>query len=274
MKKLTLTTLALTALALASTGAFAATVSTSTGDLVLGFDISDYGNPGDGAAYSNYDLEVDLGSSENFSATTKTEKLSLTGSDLEAAFGGSWSSYSDLTWGAEGVLSNGGSGAFVSTDNDANYNTLSALPATKNLIAAEQTGALNGATALGDNGAAAVIGTSSNAANKINGAYSTQIQGGLNKTLFDYSGAIFSLGETQFAGANGPDGSLELYSYTPAGGGTETPLGIFTLTGSGSTAELTYTGINEIPEPSTYALMAVSALGFLVWMGKRRSFVA
>jgi hypothetical protein len=146
---------------------------------------------------------------------------------------------------------------------------LSSLAGTHNLISALTTG-LNGQTQESDSAKAAELGTSSMAANKVTDSYSQQIQGGSGKSAFDFSGAVFNQGETQ-VGNGLPTDSLELYSFTQANGGTETPIGIFSLTGSGSSATFSFTGINEVPEPSSYALMMVSGLGLVIWRAKRRA---
>jgi hypothetical protein len=264
MKKLTLTALALAVIALASTGASAATtVSSTQGDLVLGFEINDGQGPD-----ANYDLEVDLGASSGFTANTATEYFTtVTGTDLSNTFGSTWATTADLVWGVAGTTT--GTNAFDSTDNTGSPHSLSSLSGTHNLISPLTTG-LNGQTQESDSAKAAELGTSSTAANKVTDSYSQQIQGGSGKSAFDFSGAVFNQGETQ-VGNGLPTDTLELYSFTQANGGTETPVGIFSLTGSGSAAAFSFTGINEVPEPSSYALMLVSGLGLVIWRAKRRA---
>jgi hypothetical protein len=81
-----------------STANAQSTVSTTAGDLILGF----YATSGSGAAF---DVEVNLGSVNNFLSATPGETFSLTGAnalaeaDLVATYGANWATDPDLFWG-------------------------------------------------------------------------------------------------------------------------------------------------------------------------------
>jgi len=99
MKKLLTTTLlGLSSIALIATSAQAQTVSTSIGDLVLGFRVTD--GLGLGATQN---LEVDLGNMSTYTSLAAGSTLTLGGlsvADLSSIYGANWATRSDLVFGA------------------------------------------------------------------------------------------------------------------------------------------------------------------------------
>jgi len=265
MKKLILTAaLAIAATGFVSTTASAQTVSTGATDLILGFQITDTSTPG-----QNTNLEVDLGAFSSFTTTTSTINLTgLVGADLVATYGASWATRTDLVWSVAGITTTGASKTFDVTSNVANPTERSTNAAPFGFIGALAS-TLNGQNQTANSTSAATIGDNTTPANTIAGSYSTQVVG---SGTGDFGVQSFGVGQSQ---SSGPLGSLELYGFAQHAGTTTpaTDIGTFTLSGSGSSATLTFTGINAtaIPEPSSYALGFCGLL--LLWVLKRRNSI-
>lgn len=266
MKKLTtLTALALAAFGLAATSASAQTVSTNDTDLILGFRVTDTAGTG-----GNSNLEVDLGSTSLFTSTasfTLNGANGLSVNDLISTFGSTWSSRTDLTFGAAGVTSSGNTDhSFLVTEEvGMNYKSQSDLSGVSGVIDSLATG-LFGQTQTGNSTVSAVIGTSANPASGISNSYTGAVQ---TQSTSDYT--YFPTGTTE---SGAPVGTLDIYSYVQSPGGRGVPTEYGTLLGTLSldaSGDLTYTGVDAItaPEPSTYAMMA-GAMGLLFLAMRRR----
>jgi hypothetical protein len=253
MNKLTVAALALAAISLASTAASAQTVSVGANDLILGFQVPS----GTGAAYN---LEVDLGSYTNFTASTPTLTLSqLSVADLVSTFGSSWAT--TVTWSVAG--DNTASGFDMTSTQLVKTNSQGGLAG-----AFGQIGSLNSTLAqqapTANSASSAIIGGSP-AASAVPGSY----------TATEMGNGYGFVPTAEQTGA----GSDELYSFTPqsqTGSGINKTfpyaldLGTFSLSSAGV---LTFTGsAAAVPEPSAYALGICAALLFLVL--RRRSTVA
>jgi hypothetical protein len=287
MKKLTLTAaIALAATALYTPHASAQDVNAGATDLVLGFRVND------GLGMNNAtDLEIDLGSEANFTAsTTLTIPDAVIASDLVATYGANWATRTDLTWGVAGlVASPTGSGpnktfAFDVTSSQgvktAEINSASDFTTALGNITNLANG-LDNAMALGTDSKAAQIGNSTTTALNTSGSY-TNLVSDQGKFDGDYGYSQFSGPTNATSGQNGatevnsissnsPIGADELYEYTASktsNGVPGTDLGTFSLDAAG---DFTFTGVNAVaaPEPSTYALMA-GAMGFLFLAVRRR----
>jgi hypothetical protein len=279
MKKLTLLTALALATAAVTTHASAQDVTSTAGDLILGFNVQ-----AGGTNAGVYDLEVNLGPLSEFT-TTASLTLSTTGTgtaltplsdlDLTGTYGSSWNaSNSGLTW---GILGAGPSAteAFYAGTNGAQANT-----------SGEQTPSGDGdsiANQLGSTGTtshsafAGVVGTSTSPASSIADSFGSLANYGAGNLEY---GFFTTLGVTEVNGGDGNAvGSLTLYSYAAYanqshppvhyGTPTGTELGVFALSQNGT---LTYTGV-AAPEPSTWALMA-GAMGFLfLAVRNRRSMI-
>jgi hypothetical protein len=256
MNKLTVAALALAAISFASTAASAQTVSAGLNDLILGFQLPS-GSSQQGAST---DLEVDLGSFTNFTASTQTITLpQLALADLTSTYGSSWATTVD--WSVAGNNTSSGfdmtSTQLVKTSSQGGLS--GAVSAIGGLIAG-----LNGQPATANSSSAALIGGSP-AASSIGNSYTSEEAGN-------------GYGFVPTAEQTGA-GSDELYSFTPqsqTGTGVHKTfpnaidLGTFSLSSAGV---LTFTGsAAAVPEPSAYALGICAALLFLVL--RRRSTVA
>ena len=258
MNKLTVAALALTAVGFASTAA-SAQVVTSTGDLVLGFQLA--GNP--------TDLEVDLGSQSLFTPTAVLNLSSdLSVNDLTNTFGANWTSGTSGTgvqWSVSGDVP--GSGVSKYNLDVTSTVTLGSASGTganilkpynvdiANLVTGG--GGLSGATAAGTS-VSALIGSQASPASGIANSYTSQ-----EPQIASLTANIEQTGA----------GSVDLFQYqaTSTSAGTVVDLGTFTL---GSNGSLNFNGISATatPEPSAYALGICAALLFLVL--RRRASVA
>ena len=276
MNKLTkVAMLGLVAASLASASALAQDVVANSTDLVLGFQITDGSGTG-----SASDLEVDLGSSANFTTATTTLTLGqLSVADLIATYGSNWATRGDLTFGVAGVTGNAAAEQFDVTNTQAVLDsTQSGLTVPHNQIG-NLVNTLESATQTANSAQAGVIGNSTAPATGIGNSWSNLVgNGNGNGNAADF-GYFNPIGSTEVnTGGNGiiTDTQLDLYQLTAQTGrnATTTPaeeLGYFDLS---STGVLTYTGIDAqaVPEPSAYALGICAVLLFLVL--KRRHSVA
>jgi hypothetical protein len=271
MKKLTalslsaFATMAFTASALAQVP-----VSANDTDLILGFRVDD-GN-GTGA---NTDLEVDLGSYAQFTATSVVNSTGPTGlelADLTSTYGANWSTRGDLVFNVAGVTSttNINHTAYV-TQSGTPMNSTSAFGSASNLIAAEETELGSSATPTLDSTEAGTLGTAAAPATGIAGSLSYDAaQAGGEYSFFTVTSNV----ATDEAVIDGPLTTLDLYSYVVGSGRNGTPptlLGAFTLTDAGT---FTYAGadVAAAPEPSTWALMLGGA--GLLFLGMRRRWIS
>jgi hypothetical protein len=289
MKKLTLTA----AIVLAATAFYAPHATAQVGsagstDLVLSFRVTD--GQGTGSAT---DLEVDLGSQSNFTASTAlTTPDALLESDLVATYGAGWATRTDLVWSVAGLVSaTSGNGANKTFAFDATSSggaqaeasgTNSTYSAANSNIAG-LVGGFNNATAFGIDPDAAQIGNSTTPASSTANSYIAQLSDG-GKYDGDYGyfnpGATAPIGmnpaisgsgvtEVNYGVSQSPIGSDELYKYatTKVAGTDGTDLGTFSLNAAGA---FTFDGAAvAAPEPSTYALMA-GAMGLLFLAVRRR----
>jgi len=261
-KMITVTALALAAISFVSTHASAQ--SAGQFDLILGFETTDATAPG-----NNTNLEIDLGPASNFTTSYSNANFSqLVGTDLSNTYGSGWATRTDLVWGVSGITSNDGTNTFDTTINTANPRVASSLGTPWGNIANLVPGFNAGTVA--SNSSAVTIGNGTTAATSIADSYSSLlvVSGG-----GDYG--QFNAGQTQVVNTTGPDGNLELYGYFQ-GSGRPAPLatnfGTFSLSGSGNSADLSFTGVAAVPEPSSYALGFCAAI--LFWVLKRRRTVA
>lgn len=266
MKKLTtITALALAALGIVSTSAFAQVVSTNDTDLILGFRVTDTSGTG-----ANSNLEVDLGSTSLFTSTasfTLNGASGLSVNDLIGTYGSNWATRSDLTFGAAGITSSGNTqNSFLVTEQvGSNFQSNSNLAGVSGVIGSLAGGLLDRTQTANSTGSS-VIGSTLNPASGIANSYTGAIQ---NEAGSDYT--YFPTGTTE---SGSPVGTLDIYSYVQSPGGRGVPTEYGTLLGTlslDSSGDLTYTGVDftAAPEPSTYAMMA-GAMGLLFLAMRRR----
>jgi hypothetical protein len=259
MNKLTVAALALVSMAFASTAA-SAQVTTSPGDLILGFQITAAPNS------SPTDLEVDLGSYSLFTTTATIDLSSkLSVNDLISAFGSGWANGTagvGVNWGAAANAAGGTSATKYNLDitsvgakpNGLGTNTLNGYY--QDIVGLTGgSGGINGSP-VASTSTSALIGNSGSPASGIANSYTGQ--------------------ESKLAGLNGNiemtgAGTDELYQYVGAGNtGSTVDLGTLKLTSAGG---LTFTGsAAAVPEPSAYALGICAVLLFIVL--RRRATVA
>jgi len=263
MKKLTtISALALVAMSVVTTAAMAQDVSTNDTDLILGFRVTTTGTTG-----ASYNLEVDLGSASLFT-TTAHFNLSglLSATDLET-FGTSWGTRTDLSWGAVGAIDDqSNTNDFVATYSG----STSPVSGTANTLSTPNSDIQGVADGLANELQADLptVSIVANASSDANSYVYNLTQGGTVNADYQY----FNAGATQKQGT--ADGTLKLYAFNAGSPGSlATELGTITLSGTGSSESLIYNGINAVPEPSSYALGALSALVLFFAMKRRRSNV-
>jgi PEP-CTERM motif-containing protein len=241
--------LAFAGVALLMPAVHAQTVTTSLGDLVLGFYSTAQGQTSD--------LEVDLGSISNFYNATGSFALpALSVQDLVDTFGTNWFTSTNLFWGAVSTTGR----AAGTADGHAPVGTLwatapadsfvfnrgsvfaqkAASPSIEALITVGAAGSLDGATSTTNSGFAAVI------PNALPGSWTAQDQKSLG-TSFGY------FDPTVDNTANIPVGGQvvsDLYELQPtnAPNVAGTLLGELVLTQGGLSFE-------AVPEPSTWVLV-------------------
>ena len=228
---------------------------TSTGpnadeDLFLCFYAS--GNPG-----STVNLEVDLG---NFASPATSTNIDQ---DLINTFGSSWATRTDLTWAVIGANEQN-----INTDQASNElwigSTGSAL---RNSTLTSQGTIADDIENMYSSVTAGTQGVNNNAftlTNTESGSYGTPTQG----TMFDI-GQLFGQSNTnETADVGSGSDSLSLYQLAPSGesGYTagSTDIGTFTLSSSGVVSYA------AVPEPSTWASIALGAFALVGFRGFRR----
>ena len=290
MKKLLTTTLlGLSSIALIATSAQAQTVSTSIGDLVLGFRVTD--GLGLGATQN---LEVDLGNMSTLTSLAAGQTLTLGGlsvADLSSIYGANWASRSDLVFGAiggDGRTSTHVTGFPVSTiwateaesapgvlspmyTNGSHFaqNNAAGLYETM-VVAGLDTGKLFGATATANSA------TSSNISASLAGSWTSQLQFQPGQEFAYFNTPPFnSLEQNVNNVGSGNFAVADLWQLIPTdktGAGT-TLLGQLDLSSSGV---LTFIKASTVPEPSSLGLMGVGFLSLvgMVVLRRRRSVLA
>jgi hypothetical protein len=239
-------------------------------DLILGFQTA-------GATGSSINYEVDLGSALQFTSLENTgAQISLSGTGtagygaisvtaLQADYG------SGTSWTTDGVQF-GVAGTFnVGVGTSAQTNEYYITDASLTNLPARQPNEAGGSDAIDnlytgyDDGTTTAGTNAVNVATSINGSY-TSVAGANG----NYSNSFSYLTQANIPSS----GTVSLNLYDAAQGSSGTPatlVGTFTLDSSG---DLSFTATAaSVPEPSTYALLAIGALGaFLV--SRRRSMKA
>ncbi len=252
----------------------AATVSSVSGDLILGF----YATSGAG---SGSNLEVDLGPASNFANLAAGTVLTLPGlaaADLSATYGSNWSSDSALFWGLAGT--SGGIAPTLWASNAETVPGTQSAPWTPASSASQRTGSgaigslyttLNGATSTSNSGAAAVISAA------IPGSYETQdlVQAGESFKFFNPSvdGVATAFGTQGSALDHTAYAVLDVYKLVP-NTGASTLLGGLGLNAAGNLVfsnDISKFGA-VVPEPSTYGMLAAGAA--LLLLAARRKPLA
>jgi len=250
--------LALASVTLLTSAVHAQTVTSSLGDVILGFRAT--GGTGGGV-----NLEVDLGSISNFynGANSGLTLPGLAVQDLIDTYGANWGSRTDLFWGAaatDGNAQNDPNGKLASTlwatgvpGNAVPLDGSSGLqsPGATRIAALYHgfIGSLNGSGSTSNSSVAASI------ANSASGSWSSQETGG---NSFGY----FS---PKIDGQGSSVGILNLYELQPSTDfprDTATDIGTLVLTQNGLSFE-------AVPEPSAGVLVALG-LGMSITLFRRR----
>ncbi len=239
-------------LAIASMAAANASNTFNVGDVLFGIT-----NTSTKAVTYNLDLGnisdlISLGA-----GSTKTWTLSS--SDLNSSILGTttaWNNNNKVYWGvaAETADMMWATSTSSSVQNPGTDTISGAQNALGNVIIAYQNG-----TATANQGA------SSN----VTGAVSVNINGSTDWYSETANGANLGL-ETTVIRAESTTSStstLSLYSYD-ANAGTATKIGSFALTDDGT---LTYTSLQAVPEPSTYAMLGIGGLAMIRVLRRRRT---
>lgn len=266
LKKLILSALvALTGAGWGVTSANAATTAYSPGDILIGF----YASGGTGSATSYI---VNVGPVSGFLSSTDPIDLGNISLDLKGTYGDGWATRNDLYWGIVGATGTVGNSAGiisyasqartdVNTQADGWAAFTTSAKRNDNLSAINTLGGTyNGktSTANNPNGLAQ--------ANSVSGGWAYQLTH--NGTFLSAPTFANNSGWTgsEFLGnfANGADGTvLDLFSVgTIANTGY---VGTFSINSDG---DVFY---NAVPEPSTYALMAIAGTFFAIFLRRRRT---
>lgn len=243
-----------------------ANTTSSVGDLILAFRVNDGTGTG-----GTTDLEIDLGytaASLVSAAQSAGGTLSLTSlfsaADLRNIFGdgstnSSWNGRSDLVWSVAGTNGSGGGNSIWVTDpNGVLANVRSANQSGPAGKINTEYGALNNqpATLSSPNGVSV-------AAAQAN-SYSAEIRNGNPGTFSKDYNALTRVTESGVVSSGSITASLiELVQGTGAG----TNLGTFSLDSSGNLEFIV-----PIPEPSTYAMFGLGAVG-VFFLARRRSLM-
>ena len=260
-------TLALIGAALAFQGAQAQFVP-ANGDLIFGAE-----KISNGSAIGN-DLEVDLGTINNFTTTAHLSFPNVSSTDLMSVLGAGFGTATNTFWSVAGTTNLSDVGpyfnraTFITLATDPGALSKTGLTTASNAISGIYTG-MDTPTSQGLISAPNSNGTGIELAASNSESYSAEeiITSG---SFFNFSGT----GSTTF----GSGVALDLYALNSAGDvngvrntpGTDTLLGTFTYTAAGG---LVFTGADfgaAVPEPSTYALMAFGAVA-LFYVGRRRA---
>jgi len=266
--KITSAALALALAAVLGTSAHAQTYN--TGDVLLGFEQSGSAN----------DYEVDLGAFTQFADATSPVTLQLSVTDLNTAFGSSWSSNSQtdlVQWGVIGSGQLHGNTTVNGTALNADtlfYTVGEVTPGTQSTAPTEHSTTVQGTVVSQIVNATTGSGGFTSGTLTGNGTLQAIIQSASATDSYAYeisSKSNFEIGSSiQQPGSGtgqGPtDSVLDLYQLNPVNGGTATYLGDFSLNSGGV---LTFDPA-AVPEPSTYALMGIGAM-FLIWRLRRKA---
>jgi hypothetical protein len=260
----------------------------ATGDMILGFQVETLTSSSDTALSpqgpgSGENLEIDLGSASQFySATPGTSftlpKLAV--ADLIATYGASWYTRTDLDWGIIGTTGRFSgseiySGGVGTADGYAAAKTIWAtraesIPGTQSVPWTDSL-LLSSPISLIEplyTGGSPLL----NATSTVNSAYATVVasttigswtteDGAAGTTSFNYFHG--SIDNTTDIPASG-EAISDLYQVNYVNGGSAQLLGNFELNNSGL---LTY---NAVPEPSSLALLGVTACAFTMLLRRRR----
>lgn len=252
--------LALASVALLTSAVHAQTVTTSLGDLILGFRAT-------GGTGAGLNLEVDLGSISNFynaapGATIPLPALSV--QDLSNTYGADWFTDTNLFWGAAATDGNtvpdpngkpastlwatGKQGGTVPLEGTSG---LQSPPASKiGELYSGGIGSLNGAASTPNSAAAAVIG------NTLTGSWSVQETGANSFGFFS----------PKIDGQVSGDDVLTLYELQPS---SDFPRPAANAIGN---LELTQNGVTFVPEPATWELVGLG-FGVSVMALRRRKAI-
>jgi hypothetical protein len=244
------------------------TVSTSSGDLILAFRTNDNA--------IQEDLEVDLGPYSDFTnlAAGTVLNLNLNGSfygvngglaaaDLGTVFGNNWDTLTDLVWSVAGQ--NDPTGA-ASTDLYVTFTPADGATVSQKSGSTQRTAGarlvniqegLSGVLSLSSTEAGELA---SNAASQANYSGAIRGNGTVNK---DYG---YFTPSTEALYSDSSSSSLDLFSLIHGGTGAGSDLGTFTLDSAG---DFSFTAAGAVPEPSTYAALALGGAALLLVRRRR-----
>ena len=244
--------IALVGLVSIAASAKATTVTSTQGDLILAFRVTDStdllgGISGNGTK----NLEIDLGSATT--ALSSNFTLSL-GADLTALYGSSWNTASTLVWSVSGDTAT--KTLWATSPNGTVWQSKSST--LQNAAVAKITplySDLNGQTTTGTGINGAIIDASTDLS-----SYTQKVGTNGNYGYTYFSGGIE-------AGVSGTSAVSAAIYYLPVGSGPGTNKGTFSLASNGT---LSY---QAVPEPSTYAMVAIGSIGLLRLARRRGSLV-
>ena len=226
-----------------------------TGDLIIGFRAS--GGTGSATSYL-----INIGQRTNYTAATPAFALSLgnIGADLEATYGATWFDRTDLLWSVFGTTESVAPTLYASRARASLGTQSSPWPSessatlrttTKTEITSVTT-AFNQLDATANSSRAAFQANSGNA-----GSYNWQVTA---NTGTDFGGVSQW---TNIEGAFGASSTKALDYYSIAA--TTTYRGVFSIANTGQVS------FNAVPEPSTYALLAITGTIFMVFIRRRNA---
>lgn len=256
--------------------ASAAVVDYAYGDLLIGFTAAS----GQG---SNQIVMVSLGSATALrDATSSDFSLTNIGSELSLTFGTNWYERTDLYWGAIGVYNTSPEGDSYLGDPDGTiYASRSRTSiATKSTAwnpsgeqqALSQIGPMQAnfasQTASETNSSAAVFNTNNNSWDKYN---PPDVNANISFQIFSSTGLgieqKFGTGAYGSFFGNEVEGALDLYRVLYNTSGAASYEGTIVINSTGDI------GFSPVPEPSTYALIAIG-LGAVLFFRRRRTQTA
>ncbi len=222
------------------------------GDVLLGFRIT--GAPQDA-------LVINLGQYTQFTnaapgATLSFGSLSSYGQDLTDKFGASWSTRSDLLFGAIGAYSGSGVSIYASR-----ARSVSGTPATA-FASLSQTNRNNTQAAVNTVNAGFVnTGTTTASTNTVNAGFQTGTASGRY-----YFAVNPALDFTTLASIEGSFTGTKVLDFFALSSSPTARLGTFTI--NDSTGAVTFAAV---PEPSTYMLFALAGVVFMTFVRRRRA---